>query len=72
MGVMWVGMCGIMWVLIDKEMEMGMYGLWVYGESGEMEVGDVESVGEWSVKEKGVSFDEGMKRVVNVWIVGVW
>ena len=48
---------------LDEEMEMGMYGLWVYGESGEMEVGDVESVGEWSVKEKGVSFDEGMKKV---------
>ena len=23
--LMWVGMCGIMWVLIDKEMEMGMF-----------------------------------------------
>ena len=26
-----------LWVLIDKEMEMGVYGLWVYGESGEMD-----------------------------------
>lgn len=42
---------------------MSVYGLWMYGECGEFVVGEVESIGDWSVEEKGVSVEEGMKKI---------